>query len=81
MAQRTLTVRKNADGTVTIRGGRYVESFNLEFKSHWDKYEYIRSAIITAGFTYTEEIEEMVRKEIYSCESATFTPTPRPHYE
>jgi len=66
MAQKTLTVRKNSDETVTIRCGRYVESFDLRFKSPWDKYEYVRSAIVTAGFVFTDEIEKMVQKELYS---------------
>lgn len=66
MAARTLTVRRNRDETVTIRSGRYIESIDIRFKSPYEKYEYIRSAIVTAGFEFTPHVEEMVRKELYS---------------
>jgi phosphoribosylformylglycinamidine (FGAM) synthase-like amidotransferase family enzyme len=66
MAQRTLSVRKNADETVTIKANNYVESVDISVKSVFEKYEAVRWAIITAGFSYTDEIDNLVIKELYS---------------
>jgi zona occludens toxin (predicted ATPase) len=64
MAEKTLSVRRNADGTVTIRSERYRESVDVRSKTPWEKYEAVKWAIITAGFTFSEEVEELVRKEL-----------------
>lgn len=66
MAKRTLSVRKNADETVTIKLGKYVESVNIAEKSPFERYESVRWAIITAGLEYTNEVDKMVLKELYS---------------
>jgi transglutaminase-like putative cysteine protease len=66
MAQQTLSVRKNADGTMTIRSGKYKESVEIRSKTPFEKFEAVKWAILTAGFAFTEEVEEIVRKELYS---------------
>lgn len=66
MAEKILTLRRNRDGTVTIRSGRYREHVDVRFKGPFDTYEAIKWAIITAGFSLSEqEIERMVRQELY----------------
>jgi hypothetical protein len=66
MAERTLSIRKNADETVTIKSVKYVESVDTRDKTPLEKYEMVRWAVITAGFDFTPEIEEIVRKELYA---------------
>ena len=64
MAKKTLSVRKNADGTVTIKSGGYVENIDVRAKTPWQKYDAVKWAILTAGYVFTGEIEKMVRKEL-----------------
>jgi hypothetical protein len=66
MAERVLSVRRNQDGTMTISAGGYRESVEIRSKTPWEKYEAVRWAILTAGFAFTEDVEELVRKELYS---------------
>lgn len=66
MTQKVLTLKRNGDGTVTIRSGRYREHVDVRFKGPFDTYEAIKWAIITAGFSFDDaEIEQMVMQELY----------------
>jgi hypothetical protein len=64
MRKKTLTVRKNRDGTITIRSDRYVEHVDTRGKLPWEKYEIVKWAIVTARIPFTAEIEEIVRDEL-----------------
>jgi|RhiMethySRZTD1v2_1073278.scaffolds.fasta_scaffold23651_4 hypothetical protein len=64
MGVRTLNIRRNADGTVTISSGGYKESINVREKTPEEKYDAVKWAILTAGFAYSEQIEELVREEL-----------------
>jgi hypothetical protein len=64
MAKRTLTIRKNSDGTVTIGSGRYVEHVDVKTKTPEKKFEAVKWAILTAGFYFSEEVEKMVREVV-----------------
>lgn len=64
MAKRTLSIRQNKDGTITINSGHYRENIEIRFKSAVQKYDYVRWAIITAGFEFSAETELLVRKEL-----------------
>ena len=66
MGERTLSVRKNADNTITISSGTYRESVDIQSKTPFEKYEAVKWAIITAGFEFTDAVERMVQKELYS---------------
>jgi len=64
MAQKTLKIRRNADGTVTISSGGYKESIDVRAKDPWQKFDAVKWAILTAGFAFTPQIEDLVRKEL-----------------
>lgn len=64
MAKRNLSIRRNADGTVTISSGHYRESFEIRSKTPVEKFESVKWAIIGAGFAFSEQTEKMVRKEL-----------------
>lgn len=58
--KRALTIRRNRDNTVTIRGplpsGRkYVEHVGLEGKGPYEQWEAVRIAVMTAGFRIPED--------------------------
>lgn len=64
--RRTLSVKKNADRTLTIRasaqGSSYVEHFTLDSKGPYEVFEAAKWSLITAGFSVDEEeLAEMVR--------------------
>lgn len=69
MTARILTVRKNTDGTVTVqsRGGahKYIEHVDVRTLPPTQKFEKIKWAILTAGFAFTEDVEDMVRDELW----------------
>lgn len=67
MRKRTLSIRKNSDGTVTIfaQNPKYVESIDIRELYPEEKYEKIKWAILTAGFAFSEEVERMVREQIW----------------
>lgn len=64
MAKKKLTVRKNADGTVTVRGDNYIEHFATQGRVPAEMFEIVRWGILTAGFFFSEEIERMVKREL-----------------
>lgn len=68
--KRALSIRKNRDGTATIRatapGRCYVEHIGVEGKTPYEAYDTIRWAVITAGFSVEEhDLAEMVRAALY----------------
>lgn len=65
MAKKSLIVRKNSDGTFTIRADHYVEHIDLRAKTPDQKYESIKWAILTAGFAFSPQIERIVRHEVW----------------
>lgn len=64
MAEKTLKIRRNKDGTMTISSGPYSESFSLHDKNSWQKFEAARWAILALGFAFTPQIERLVKKEL-----------------
>lgn len=50
----TITLRRNRDGTVTFKYGRYVESFDVEGKGLYETYEAIKWIAVTAGISLSE---------------------------
>lgn len=56
MAEKTVTIRKNRDGTYTIRVGRQVEHISTEAKSKTQIFDAIRYAIMSKG-VYLSEID------------------------
>lgn len=55
MAKQTIKVRRNADGTATVRIGRYVEHLMAQYMSPYELYEALRYACITAGIPVSDE--------------------------
>lgn len=58
--ERVLSIRRNRDNTVTIRGplpsGRkYVEHVGLDGKSLYEQWEAVRVAVMTAGFRIPDD--------------------------
>ena len=51
----TYSVRKNADGTMTFRAGRYVEAISTTGKTPVELAVVLRWAAVTAGISVKEE--------------------------
>lgn len=64
MGKKTLSVRKNSDGTVTISAGRYKESIEIRSKTPSEKLEAVRWVILTVGLVYSKDVENMVKDEL-----------------
>jgi len=64
MAIKTFTIRRNADGTVTVSANNYRESFEIAGKSDEELFEAVKYALIMAHFSWTDKIEELVRSEL-----------------
>lgn len=63
MATKTFNIRRNRDGTITFRFGRYVEHIGIEGKGFLQIYESIKYAAITAGLSLTDShVEELLRE-------------------
>lgn len=61
--KKVLRLRRNADGTVTLRCGRYVEHIDAANKGLVDTWDSVKIAAMTAGFHLTpEEIDELFRE-------------------
>jgi hypothetical protein len=50
-----LKLISNADGTLTLRRDRYIETIDLREKSPFERYEAIRWAALTAGVQLDED--------------------------
>lgn len=64
MAVKTLNIRHNADGTITISANNYRESIEVEGKSENELFECARYAIICAGFDFSADTERLLRSEL-----------------
>lgn len=64
MAVKTLNIRHNADGTITIAANNYRESIEVDGKTDMELYECAKFAIISAGFDFTDEIGSLLRSEL-----------------
>lgn len=64
MAVKTLTIRRNADKTITISANNYRESFEVEGKTKEELFEYAKFVTLSAGFNITDEIEALIRSEL-----------------
>jgi len=65
VARKTLVLRKNKDGTVTLRcpETHYVEHIDVSNKGFMETYDAVRFAAITAGFHPTDEdLQELFRE-------------------
>ena len=61
MGQRTVTVRRNRDGTLTVRVGRAVEHISTEARTHAQVFDAVRYAIISKGVYLPEhEVAELM---------------------
>jgi hypothetical protein len=66
--KRTLSVRRNRDGTVTLRaalpdGRKYVEHFDVESKGLLETFESVRFAALTAGLHLSDRsLEDLLRE-------------------
>jgi hypothetical protein len=49
VGERTVTLRRNRDGTLTVRVGRAVEHVSTEARSHGQVFDAVRYAIISKG--------------------------------
>jgi hypothetical protein len=47
-----------------VKAGGYVESIEIHSKTPSERVEAVRWAVITAGFEYSETVEEMVMREL-----------------
>ena len=54
MAVKTVKVRRNADGTMTVRVGRSVEHISTDARSHAQVFDAVRYAIISKGIYLPE---------------------------
>jgi len=64
MAVKTLNIRHNADGTMTIAANNYRESFEVEGKSEDELFDCAKFAIISAGFDFSADLERLLRSEL-----------------
>lgn len=64
VAHRILTIRHNADNTITVRADNYMESVEVTGKSDPELFEAVKYAVICASFEWTDEIEGLVRSEL-----------------
>ena len=63
MAKKSFILRRNKDGTVTFRSGRYVEHFDPRDKGLLQTYDCIKFAAVTAGISLTQEtLEDLMRE-------------------
>jgi len=69
VSKKSFTLRRNKDGTVTFRCGRYVESFDARDKGLLETYEYIRVAAVTAGLSLSEESLADLMREVRGLKS------------
>jgi hypothetical protein len=64
MATRIATVKKNADGTWTVRVGRQVEHVDPHGKSRGEIFDAIRWALISKGINLDEvNVVELMQEE------------------
>jgi len=63
MAKQVFTLRRNRDGTVTFKTGRYRESFDARDKGLYETYEYIKMLAVTAGMSLSQELLEDLLRE------------------
>ena len=50
----SLKLTKNADGTITVRAGKYIETISTDSKGPYELLDCIRWAAITAGMVVDE---------------------------
>jgi hypothetical protein len=61
----TVTVRWNADDTITVRIDRHVEHFDVAMKTKAELFEAIRWAIISKGVSLDEaDLTEILYEEL-----------------
>ena len=62
MAKKIVTLRHNADSTLTIRVGRDIENISTEFKTHAQVFDAVKYAIISKGVNMDDvTIVELIR--------------------
>lgn len=61
--KRSFTLRRNSDGTVTFRSGKYIEHFDPREKGLMETYEHIRIAAVTAGLSLSQPLLEELLHE------------------
>jgi len=59
MAKLDIKVRKNADGTATIRVGRYVEHLDAHL-SPMEAFDAVKWALVTAGVPLSDDTTEEI---------------------
>jgi len=63
MAQATVTVRHNKDGTVTVRIGRAVEHFDATTKTKGELFDAVKMAVVSKGVRISDiTLIEMLQK-------------------
>jgi hypothetical protein len=61
--KKSIVLRRNRDGTVTFRSGRYVEHIDVRMLGMLETYEAIRYAAVTAGVSLTDDLlAELLRE-------------------
>lgn len=64
MSQKTLSVCKNTNGTVTVSDDRCTTVVDIRKLEPKERLEAVRWAVLMGGHVYTTKIERMVRKEL-----------------
>jgi hypothetical protein len=63
VTQKTVTVRKNKDGTITVRVGNNVEHVSTESRAHGDIFDAVKYAIIAQGVYLSDvEVTELIQE-------------------
>ena len=63
MAQKTVVIKRYADGTIGVKVGRQVEAISVTDKSKYELFEAVRWAIISKDYPITEvELTELMRE-------------------
>ena len=63
------SIRKNKEGIVTVRGGKYIENIDVKNMTNWEQIEAVKWVILKMGLAFSTKIDKQVRKEL---EKGTF---------
>lgn len=64
LAEKTVSVRRNADHTLTVSADNYKESISISDKTEEELFEAIKYAIICANFEWSDQMNRYVRSEV-----------------
>lgn len=64
MAIRTLSIKKNADHTLTVRANNYTEHISIEGKNEDEVFDAVKWALVCANFDWNSNVKDLVRQEL-----------------